>query len=503
MDAESNTEDPEKPEEILEKTKSPFSDSVDSFTIFHDQGRMSPTCHMDDVTDYHALVESSSTSPNDNGVRTVNGMVIGSNSQLAEKSYQSIRWLQNKWNSWAQAKYEKDDSSCFIPCTLDMLITDFRHLAPEYLTMFITEVKSEKGEQLSPQTLNHMTSILQMTIKNINNSFNVYSDMDYQKFRVALENRKAASRALGIQRLSLNVGVITPEMEKDLWHKNLLGAENPKKLLVTIYFLVSKHFGVRARAHHRELRWNPSSQINLKGEGDNEHIEFIDSYNLKPGQPRPPVYMRKTGGPYCPVEIMKKYISLIPKLSQNFYNKPHPRPRPNSWYCDQPIGVNKFPYLLKDIAEKAGWDMSNSWNAHSLDSRTVTKGDNGLSQFYDEIHGCAVSANRSSNCSEPTNSQSKSVEIEQIQSNGSISAQNCQQNVSKTADNSYNGSLSQTKQLTTPPRSSPELDERVMDCRKRPLKKEAESDGYECKPVPKRSKETSVHHDVNHNQLKK
>ena len=303
----------------------------------------------------------------------VNGIVIGCNTELSCKSYQSIRWVQNKWNAWSKLKYESDQTGSFIPCTLDMLITDFQHLAPQYLTMFIMEVKSEKGEELSPETLNHLTCILQMTIKNINNSFNVYSDMEFQPFRVALEDRKNTLKAMGVQRHSFNVGVITPQMETQIWNEGLLGDDNPKKLLTTVYFLVAKYFGVRSRAQHRELTAiGPSSKIKFVEEGASEEHFTFEDVNTRGKQDRNVLrrmYKAKDKNFHCPVEIMKKYISLIPRNSHNFYNKPHPRPRPGFWYVDQPIGVNKFPFLLRDVAEKAGWDLTATWSAHSLDAR--------------------------------------------------------------------------------------------------------------------------------------
>merc|ERR1712226_583582 len=136
-------------------------------------------------------------------------------------------------------------------------------------------------------------------------------------------------------------------MEEEVWAKRLLGDEDPKKLLATVYYLVAKHFGVRTRAHHRELTWGSSSQIKLVGEGTaDEHFEYEDVI-LRAGKMGRVCkrFMRKTGGKCCPVAILKKYTSLIPKTSSNFYNKPLSRPRPVNWYIDQPIGVNKFTVL--------------------------------------------------------------------------------------------------------------------------------------------------------------
>ena len=178
--------------------------------------------------------------------------------------------------------------------------------------------------------------------------------------------------------------------------------------------------------------------------------------------------------PYCPIEIMEKKTYL---LSLTLFNKFEPRQRPDValvlW--SSPIGVNKIAKKLKDLAETAGWDISNCLNAHSLDSRTVTRSDNGSSQFYVEVHGWLYLHYLL--VSEHTYTI-KNRENVQILSNGSSSvstqskertAQNFQQNVSGTDDNSYNYSLLQTKQLTTPKRRNLDLDERVMDCRKRPL----------------------------------
>ena len=48
--------------------------------------------------------------------------------------------------------------------------------------------------------------------------------------------------------------VMSPEIETDLWKKGILGTTDSQTLLLTVYFYVSKVFGVRTKNDHRDLK---------------------------------------------------------------------------------------------------------------------------------------------------------------------------------------------------------------------------------------------------------
>ena len=74
----------------------------------------------------------------------------------------------------------------------------------------------------------------------------------------------------------------------------------------------------------------------------------------------------------CPVSIITKYLSLLPKnwVSNAFYLQPIKKFKPNLWYLDKPCGVNKLRDVIKDICSLAG--LPGFYSNHSLCSTSAT-----------------------------------------------------------------------------------------------------------------------------------
>ena len=65
--------------------------------------------------------------------------------------------------------------------------------------------------------------------------------------------------------------------------KNILGRNEPKKLLRTIYFLVGKHFALRNRREHHDFRHGIGSQIKIVGLEQEKKLIYKSCQNLMMG----------------------------------------------------------------------------------------------------------------------------------------------------------------------------------------------------------------------------
>ena len=75
----------------------------------------------------------------------------------------------------------------------------------------------------------------------------------------------------------------------------------------------------------------------------------------------------------CPVRIVGKYISLLPKtgLKPNLYLHSLKLTKPNLWYCETPLGINKVRSVVSDMLKHAGLD--GFFTNHSLRRTAATR----------------------------------------------------------------------------------------------------------------------------------
>ena len=266
------------------------------------------------------------------------------------------------WNTWIR---QHDNTPNFSTANCDFENVFHSRLSdlPDLLTVFVKQCRKPDGKEYPLRMLYSIFSIMQMHINNQKIPLNIFKDPKYANFQRALhEKMKPISRTM-TAKSSVKTGVITEDLEKQLWDRGVLSIEDPTNLLRTVFFLVGKHFNLGSRQEHRNLRSGFNSQIKVVGSGDDERIEFHEDglfgrefNNIK----RPTIHKKE--GPNCAVEIIKFYLSKLPKYAVAFYCKPKTEYfHDNDWYYNQPIGVNTLSKIVESIARDAGWDTSLNW----------------------------------------------------------------------------------------------------------------------------------------------
>ena len=75
----------------------------------------------------------------------------------------------------------------------------------------------------------------------------------------------------------------------------------------------------------------------------------------------------------CPVRIVHKYLSLLPKggIKPNLYLHSMKHPKPHVWYTTSPLGINRVRSVVKDMLKDAGLD--GFFTNHSLRRTAATR----------------------------------------------------------------------------------------------------------------------------------
>ena len=162
----------------------------------------------------------------------------------------------------------------------------------------------------------------------------------------------------------------------------ILGGKDPLALNITLFFLISQHFGTRGCQEHHQLRLEDLRIVKNPSNGRTEYVERVEGpTKTRPGglikARRLIQRMFATHEKNCLVQFLELLISKRPaelRDSGPLYRRPLKQPKQDEWYSIQPIGVNKIDKFMKMIAQQGELDDTNkNFTKYSVRKTTVTK----------------------------------------------------------------------------------------------------------------------------------
>ena len=117
-------------------------------------------------------------------------------------------------------------------------------------------------------------------------------------------------------------------------------------------------------------------------DGNVEYIEWVEGITktrqggLTKQNRGIPQIIFATGGEQCPVHLLEKLVSKHPPSLGPLYLTPLKKFQPDdkTWFLYQPVGVNTINSFMKELAKKAGLDVTNKhFTNHSLRKTTIQK----------------------------------------------------------------------------------------------------------------------------------
>ena len=199
-------------------------------------------------------------------------------------------------------------------------------VAKKYGKKSFQEIRTVKGEEYHPSTPYNNAMMIQIYInERVDKTLKILEDNDFHDFRKSLDQKMKNLTSSGHLTAPRQAGIITEQMEQELWGKIFQDGKNQKKLLRIVYFLVGKHFALRSRREHHYFRHGMGSQIKIDGNGPNKKI--IHQEDLSENNNRGLKHVKykgktgtifSTGRSHCAVEIIEKYLKKISPKSKFF-----------------------------------------------------------------------------------------------------------------------------------------------------------------------------------------
>lgn len=163
--------------------------------------------------------------------------------------------------------------------------------------------------------------------------------------------------------------------------------DTPAGLQDKVFVDFMLYFCNRGRENLREIKtsdfiFNENDYIELKDMKTKNHTGEIRDGTSQGGR----IY--KTGTDRCPFVSFQKYISLLNKKSEAFFQKPKTNPTTDTWYDVSLLGKNTLGDKMKTLSSKA--KLSRVYTNHCLRATSIT-----LLDGYEARHVMAISGHKS------------------------------------------------------------------------------------------------------------
>ena len=302
--------------------------------------------------------------------------------KFSYETMKKVRWVLKMYREW---RLVRNSSSLLldIQCDLDDGNSINKESLVSGVCKFLTEVKKLDGSEFPGKTLYDLVICIQFHLETVGYSWKLLVDPDFKDIRFTLDNLMKLRTSQGIGTRVRKAEVLSGYDENYLWENGLLGTFNPEVLLKTVVLVIGKGFALRAGAEHRALR-SPPFNSQFEFVHDNSGVAMIrykedvgmktNKGGLKHRQVDPKVVdlYPVENSDRCPVQIIMKYLSLLPpnRKTKSFYLQPKRKFTPGNWFLDKAVGVNKLRVVVKELCKTGG--ITGFFTNHSLRSTSAT-----------------------------------------------------------------------------------------------------------------------------------
>ena len=212
---------------------------------------------------------------------------------------------------------------------------------------------------------------------------------DFYLTRETLRAKKVDLFSQGKGRKPNASNAVTEEEEIQLWEAGALGVSDPDTLNFTMWFIITKLMGFRARHEHRQLMW-PDISLKQDAVSGKQYLELELERGVKsrdgadlerdPRACNPRIWA--TGHPdRCPVLIYLAFSQRRPEEGKTEQSPFYLTPKWGKsleksggiWYWPRPLGKNKISKLMNAATQKANIEKKKPHGVRKSCVKTLSK----------------------------------------------------------------------------------------------------------------------------------
>lgn len=322
------------------------------------------------------------------------------------------------------------------------------------LCQFFINAKTIKGQLYEPDSLTGIRNGLQRVLEERGSKHNIREDPDFGKSRRVLASRRKELTKQGKGNKPNATRPLSTEEVQQLYKAGYFGGSSPVVLQRTVWWIITQHFGQRARDEGRQMCFGDVG-IEKDLASETEYLVWYTERSTKTRNGERPMGHKRiinpkafaTGDNQCPVDIFRKFISHRPLSMRKSESPLFLQVRHNIdfhleriWYYEKPMGKNSIGNFMKgarDILPKTRGKVAN----HSARKTSLT---NLLGANINPLHVQQISGHKKL---ESLNTYNQATLQQQKQMSDIIAGK---QNRPLCTSNSSSGLLSSTSENVIP-----------------------------------------------------
>ena len=274
------------------------------------------------------------------------------------------------------------------------------------LCQFFINAKTLKGKDYEPDTLTSIRNSLQRILTERGSNLNIREDMKFSKSQKVLASRRKHLTKLGKGNKENAARPLTTNEVDYLFQQDFFGQSNPATLQRTVWWMITQHFGHRARDEGRQLKYG---DIVVQSEfgSDLKYLEWRTERSTKTRTGERPRMGHKrafnpkafeTGDERCPVKLFNEFVSHrsqqscaeeSPLFLQVRFNIDYKTEK--IWYYEKPLGKNSIGNFMKSARTILNHPSRGKISNHSARKTTIT---NLLENNINPLHVQQVSGHK-------------------------------------------------------------------------------------------------------------
>jgi len=229
-------------------------------------------------------------------------------------------------------------------------------------------------------TMTNIRSAINRHLKDLDRRFDIVRDIEFTKANRTFEGFFKSKTEMGTSRPTKHKDILSLDDLQKISEYLKGYIQSPIVLRQAAWYIIAVHYVTRGMEFHYQLRNNsfdfkedPSGEeyvvLNqeMKEKNHQGGVGHKSSVNDK--------RFYATGGPLCPVKILKLFISKQNPNATMMFNKYDEKALTNPdtthpWYVDKALDKRTFETFMRDISAAAG--LSQRFTAHCLQATAIT-----------------------------------------------------------------------------------------------------------------------------------
>ena len=267
----------------------------------------------------------------------------------AESTKRATSWGIKKFEKWCEKRQLNVDLNSVTSAELN-----------EVLRKFYAEVKSEKGQPLTPSTLTGIRAAIhrKLTSAPFSRTINILQDKEFLPANKMFEAKcKLYTKEMNpkpMHKSAIAAGDMTKLREYFSGGLGSTAWTEPERLLEFVWFSICFYFGRRGREGWRELTKQSfgikkdDSGARYVTEMQTEQTKNYQGGSKQKDQSYSDVRMYENSSPLDPVSSFEFYILRLNPNCQALFQTPnkHFKKEGSQWFRNEPLGKNKIAKLM-------------------------------------------------------------------------------------------------------------------------------------------------------------